>query len=125
MGTGPSHPASDQRRLSLAVAPPPGVAKNGALMTNDQEAGSHNVKTRVVCVLIVVTGVVLHIASGHYAFHPKLRLATLVNFIFIIYMMLVPITLLFLRGARLWRLVVFGIWMAYIGLYVYTYFTMD
>jgi hypothetical protein len=82
-------------------------------------------KTKIACISIVVIGVMLHVVFGYFAFHPGTTLASTMTRIFVAYVIAVPITLIFLRGGRAWRWTVFGIWSAYLGLFVYTSLTID
>lgn len=83
------------------------------------------VKTRVACVLIVFTGIILTKIATYYAFHQESQFASLLNCSHIAFLLLVPIALFFLRGERPWRLAVFGIWLAYVGILAYTMLTMS
>jgi len=82
-------------------------------------------KTRVLCVLIVLAGFLLHSVVTHFSFKPDHRLTEPIMVIFIAYMALVPVVLYFLRGDRLWRLAVFGIWVLYVALWAYAMLTLD
>jgi len=82
-------------------------------------------KTRVACVLIVFIGIILTKVATYYAFHPKSQFASFVNYSHIAFLLLVPIALFFLRGERPWRVAVFGIWLAYVGVLAYTMLTMS
>ena len=82
-------------------------------------------KTRIVCVLLVVVGIVVYRVFGYYAFHPKERFAETATYAFVGYMLAVPITLYFLKGERHWRGVVFTLWFLVVALFVFTMFTMD
>jgi drug/metabolite transporter (DMT)-like permease len=93
-------------------------------MTDNKVLVSSNHLTRGLCALIVSVGIALHYIATYYAFHTKTTLASFVNYSHIIYIILVPIVLLFLRGERRWRLTVFGIWVGYVGLILYTIITM-
>jgi len=83
------------------------------------------VKTRKVCVLLVVVGIVVFKVFSHYAFHPEERFADIATFAFVGYMLAVPITLWLLKGERLWRLVVFALWLLTVALFVFEMFRMD
>ncbi len=46
-----------------------------------------------------------------YAFHPTERFAEAVGYLFLSYMLAIPIVLFFLKGERIWRLVVIVLWL--------------
>jgi hypothetical protein len=82
-------------------------------------------RTPLVCILLVLAGVFFHLFGTFYAFRPELRLAPAVAYAQVAFLVLVPIILLFLRGGRPWRIVVFCIWLLYVGVFAYVMLSMD
>jgi hypothetical protein len=82
-------------------------------------------KTRLVCVLLAVGNIFVDEIFLHYAFHPKERFAEATDYLFLSYMLAVPIVLFFLKGERIWRLVVIVLWLLQIALLGYAMMTMD
>jgi len=82
-------------------------------------------QTRVACVLLVIGNVFVDEISIHYAFHPKERLAGAANYLFLSYMLAIPVVLFFLKGERIWRLVAVILWLLQIALLGYTMMTTD
>ena len=82
-------------------------------------------KTKFVCISVVVVGVVLHVVYGYLAFHPNLSWTTVMRRVVIGYLVAVPVILGILRGDRVWRWTVFGIWVAYVGFIAFVMYTMD
>jgi hypothetical protein len=83
------------------------------------------VNTRIVCVVVFVLGFFLNLIFFHYAFRPDARFAKPVTEGFVSYMAAVPIILFFLKGERVWRWSVFGIWCLYVAVFGYVMLTMD
>jgi hypothetical protein len=86
---------------------------------------SLSLKTKFACVSIVLLGVVLHVVYGYFAFHPNLSLTVVIRRVFIGYLVAVPVILGILRGDRVWRWAVFGVWVAYVGFIALVMYTMD
>ncbi len=62
--------------------------------------------TRVVCVPLVVGNIFADEIVLRYALHPTERFAEAAGYLFLSYMLAGPIVLFFLKGERIWRLVV-------------------
>jgi len=56
---------------------------------------------------------------------PKERLAGAANYLFLSYMLAIPVVLFFLKGERIWRLVAVILWLLQIALLGYTMMTTD
>lgn len=59
-----------------------------------------------------------------YALHPTERFAEAAGYLFLSYMLAIPIVLFFLKGERIWRLVVIVLWLLQIALLGYAMMTM-
>jgi drug/metabolite transporter (DMT)-like permease len=81
-------------------------------------------RTPLVCVLLVLAGVFFHVFGTYYAFRPKLPFAPAFAYAYVAFLVSVPIILFFLRGARPWRIVVFCIWLLYVGVFAAVMFAM-
>jgi hypothetical protein len=83
------------------------------------------VNTRTACILIVVAGFMMDCIFGHFSFDRREQIVKLFTYLFVAYMVAVPIALWFLKGERGWRWSVFALWLLQVALYVYVGLTMD
>jgi hypothetical protein len=60
-----------------------------------------------------------------YVIHPTERFAEASGYLFLSYILAIPIVLFFLKGERVWRLVVVVLWLLQIALLGYAMMTMD
>jgi hypothetical protein len=101
--------------------PPPAELRR----TAQDPVRSLTLKTKFVCIGILLVGMLLHVVYGYFAFHPNSSVTTVLRRVFLGYIVAVPIILAVLRGDRGWRWTVFGVWIAYVGLIAFVIYTMD
>ena len=82
-------------------------------------------KTCVVCVLLVFGNIFADEIVLRYALHPTERFAEAAGYLFLSHMLAIPIVQFFLKGERIWRLVVIVLWLLQIALLGYAMMTMD
>jgi len=83
------------------------------------------VKTRIVCILLVVGGILIDGLFLHFSFDSKERFTKVATYAYLGYMLAVPIVLFFLKGERLWRIAVLAIWLVYVSVSGYVMLTMS
>ena len=82
-------------------------------------------KTRIVCILLVVGGILIDGLFLHFSFDSKERFTKVATYAYLGYMLAVPIVLFFLKGERLWRIAVLAIWLVYVSVSGYVMLTMS
>jgi hypothetical protein len=84
-----------------------------------------NMRTRLVCGVLAVGGVVVQMLFVRFAFEHNSRLQLGADLTWWAYMLGTPLILLLLKGERRWRLAVFILWLAYVVLIFYVASHLD
>ena len=82
-------------------------------------------KTKAVCVALLMGGFIGSLAFFHYSYRPDQRIAKIVAYSFFAYIIAVPVVLYFLKNERYWRIATFAIWLVCVLFFAYVMLTMD
>src|SRR5437879_6090069 len=91
----------------------------------EQHRWRWSVRTRIVCVLLVVGGILVDGLFLHFSFDSKERFTKVATYAYLGYMLAVPLVLFFLKGDRVWRIAVLAIWLIYASIFGYVMLTMN